>query len=83
MISHLKWRLVGTFSKYREISLTTPPGILLLVVGMVAGQEQDYCQLSAEHTMCRYQGLGPACLALSHRGVASQEAKIITDTHNR
>ena len=53
------------------------------MVGMVAGQEQDYCQLSAQHTMCRYQGLGPACLALSHRGVTSQEAKIITDTHNR
>ena len=66
--------------------MTTLAGTMLVVVamvGMVSGQAQDYCQLSPQHTMCRYQGLGPACLALSHRGVTSQEAKIITDTHNR
>jgi len=59
---------------------------LVLVVGMVGlavGQDQQYCDISPSHTMCRYSGVGPACGALSERGLGEAEVKEVLDYHNR
>jgi len=44
---------------------------------------QDYCAISREHTMCKYQGTGPACNGeVLRRGVTKQEMEEILDAHN-
>jgi len=45
---------------------------------------QDYCSISRQHTMCKYQGTGPACNGnVLRRGVSDQEREEILDAHNR
>ena len=56
--------------------------IFVSLCSLVLGQN-NYCQLSPQHTMCKYSGTGPSCVAISGRGVSNNDAKTITDLHNR
>jgi len=63
-----------------------------LIVSLVTGQqfqeENSYCELNREHTMCRYAGLGGNCLPRflrnpTNRNVSTFDAMEIVDIHNR
>jgi len=46
--------------------------------------QSDYCSFTEKHTMCQYQGPGPACNGKPlARGITEQEKKEILDIHNK
>lgn len=50
----------------------------------LAAPQSNYCGITPEHTMCKYQGIGPACNGNAlRRGVTPEEIKEILDSHNR
>ena len=60
--------------------------LLALQTMLVSSQGQtDYCQLSAEHTMCVYRAgeLGRTCGVTQQRGVTTSQAEEIVNLHNR
>ena len=48
----------------------------------VSAQVQDYCQLSPQHTLCQYPGVGSSCVSLSTRGLSPDQTQQILDLHN-
>jgi len=63
-----------------------PPtcAVLLLMCSLgVGAMDQEYCELTPKHTMCRYKGAGPACGPLEDRGLSEKESMEIVDYHNR
>ena len=59
--------------------------LLVILQTLLVTPQSDYCQLSADHTMCRYREgeLGRACLASQQRGVTREQATEILNHHNR
>ena len=59
--------------------------LLVILQTLLVSPQSDYCQLSADHTMCRYREgeLGRACLASQQRGVTREQATEILNQHNR
>eukprot|EP00092_Neocalanus_flemingeri_P074856 GFUD01092631.1.p1 GENE.GFUD01092631.1~~GFUD01092631.1.p1 ORF type:complete len:564 (-),score=152.43 GFUD01092631.1:25-1716(-) len=54
-----------------------------LVVTQILAQS-DYCLISPQHTMCQYEGAGPACNGQPlARGVTKEQIVEILDVHNR
>lgn len=49
---------------------------------LVKGQS-NYCSISRQHTMCQFQGVGPACGQPKDRGLSAAEKKEVLDYHNR
>ena len=80
-----------SFSRNLVVTMSTPPpgmsalvsSLLLSLAPVSVISQTDWCGLSPQHTLCLHQGPGPACISLSQSGVSSEEAKTITDTHNR
>ncbi|XP_037092574.1 CRISP/Allergen/PR-1-like [Pollicipes pollicipes] len=50
---------------------------------VVARAQNQYCRFTPKHTLCQFQGPGPACDQLQARQVSAQEAKYIVAEHNR
>jgi len=58
--------------------------LFVLVSGLsLALTQSNYCSISQQHTLCRYQGVGPECRQHNERGLSLQEKKEILDYHNR
>jgi len=58
--------------------------VTLLVTVSTAVSQSDYCSFTSKHTMCQYQGPGPACNGKPlTRGVTEKEKEIILDIHNK
>ncbi|XP_023341113.1 venom allergen 5.01 isoform X2 [Eurytemora carolleeae] len=58
--------------------------LLILVVGVGQGLGQEnYCQITPQHTLCKHQGLGAACGSVLENGLGDQEISQILDHHNR
>lgn len=57
---------------------------VLLTILSSSLAESDYCKFTAKHTMCQYQGSGPACNGQPlSRGVSEAEKATILEVHNR
>ena len=58
--------------------------LFIILVGscLVKGQS-NYCSISRQHTMCQFQGVGPACGQPKDRGLSAAEKKEVLDYHNR
>ncbi len=70
----------------KEKIMMNPPtcAVLLLMCSLgVGAMDQEYCELTPKHTMCRYKGAGPACGPLEDRGLSEKESMEIVDYHNR
>ena len=55
---------------------------VLVFVCSVSGQG-DYCSITTEHTLCKYEGVGPVCGDTLARGVTNMERRMVVDYHNR
>ena len=51
-------------------------------LGIVLGQS-SYCDFSPDHTLCKHEGIGPACGQPLARRLEEGEKKMVVDYHNR
>ncbi|TRY61987.1 hypothetical protein TCAL_10710 [Tigriopus californicus] len=60
--------------------------LLLASILLAAVQSQgnnDYCQISPQHTVCRFQGLSERCGVPHAQGLNSNEMKTVVELHNK
>ena len=48
----------------------------------VLGQS-SYCNFSPDHTLCKHEGIGPACGQPLARRLEEEEKRMVVDYHNR
>ncbi|XP_043218300.1 uncharacterized protein LOC122379833 [Amphibalanus amphitrite] len=56
---------------------------LCVVLSSGATHHNPYCELSEMHTMCQYEGIGPACKRVEAREVSHEDINVIVDMHNQ
>lgn len=47
------------------------------------GDTNNYCQISPQHTACRFQGVGEKCGSLLGQGLNANEIKTVVELHNK
>jgi len=55
-------------------------------VAVATASDQDYCEFTLKHTLCRFKGGGtggPACGGIQDRSLSEKEAQEVVDYHNR
>jgi len=57
--------------------------LLVLAGHILTTLATNYCQITPQHTMCQYKGVGASCGAVLRSGVTEEQREQIVEVHNR